>query len=176
MLAEVIEKLKRRLGTLRVGDPLDKNTDVGAINSGPQLATIQRYLKEGTAEGATMHQPSTCPLPEKGFWCQPCFFSDVQPNHVIAREEIFGPVLAVMSFRTPEEAISRANDSRFGLAAGVWTDKGSKIFEIASRLQAGVVWLNTYNQFDATSPFGGVKESGFGREGGLHGLRGYLKF
>jgi aldehyde dehydrogenase (NAD+) len=176
VLAEVIEKLKRRLGTLRVGDPLDKNTDVGAINSGPQLATIQRYLKEGTAEGATMHQPSTCPLPEKGFWCQPCFFSDVQPNHVIAREEIFGPVLAVMSFRTPEEAISRANDSRFGLAAGVWTDKGSKIFEIASRLQAGVVWLNTYNQFDATSPFGGVKESGFGREGGLHGLRGYLKF
>ncbi|MDA1025029.1 MAG: aldehyde dehydrogenase family protein [Planctomycetota bacterium] len=176
VLAEVIEKLKRRLGTLRVGDPLDKNTDVGAINSGPQLATIQRYLKEGTAEGATMHQPSTCPLPEKGFWCQPCFFSDVQPNHVIAREEIFGPVLAVMSFRTPEEAISRANDSRFGLAAGVWTDKGSKIFEIASRLQAGVVWLNTYNQFDATSPFGGVKESGFGREGGLHGLRGYLQF
>jgi aldehyde dehydrogenase (NAD+) len=176
VLAEVIEKLKRRLGTLRVGDPLDKNTDVGAINSGPQLATIQRYLKEGTAEGATMHQPSTCPLPEKGFWCQPCFFSDVQPNHVIAREEIFGPVLAVMSFRTPEEAISRANDSRFGLAAGVWTDKGSKIFEIASRLQAGVVWLNTYNQFDATSPFGGVKESGFGLEGGLHGLRGYLKF
>ncbi|MDA0297039.1 MAG: aldehyde dehydrogenase family protein [Planctomycetota bacterium] len=176
VLAEVIEKLKRRLGTLRVGDPLDKNTDVGAINSGPQLATIQRYLKEGTAEGATMHQPSTCPLPEKGFWCQPCFFSDVQPNHAIAREEIFGPVLAVMSFRTPEEAISRANDSRFGLAAGVWTDKGSKIFEIASRLQAGVVWLNTYNQFDATSPFGGVKESGFGREGGLHGLRGYLQF
>ena len=176
VLAEVIEKLKRRLGTLRVGDPLDKNTDVGAINSGPQLATIQRYLKEGTAEGATMHQPSSSSLPEKGFWCQPCFFSDVQPNHVIAREEIFGPVLAVMSFRTPEEAIRRANDSRFGLAAGVWTDKGSKIFEIASKLQAGVVWLNTYNRFDATSPFGGVKESGFGREGGLHGLRGYLKF
>ena len=175
VLPEVIEKLERRLGTLRVGDPLDKNTDVGAINSGPQLATIQRYLAEGTEEGATMHQPNSTSLPDKGFWCQPCFLSDVQPNHVIAREEIFGPVLAVMSFRTPEEAISRANDTRFGLAAGVWTDKGSKIFEIASRLQAGVVWLNTYNRFDATSPFGGVKESGFGREGGLHGLRGYLK-
>ena len=174
VLPEVIAKLERRLGTLRVGDPLDKNTDVGAINSGPQLATIQRYLTEGPAEGATMHQPSTTPLPDKGFWCQPCFLSDVQPNHVIAREEIFGPVLAVMSFRTPEEAISRANDTRFGLAAGVWTDKGSKIFEVASRLQAGVLWLNTYNRFDATSPFGGVKESGFGREGGLHGLRGYL--
>jgi aldehyde dehydrogenase (NAD+) len=176
VLPEVIGKLKRRLETLRVGDPLDKNTDVGAINSGPQLATIQRYLKEGTAEGATMHESSTCPLPDKGFWCRPCFLSDVQPNHVVAREEIFGPVLAVMSFRTPEEAINRANDTRFGLAAGVWTDKGSKIFEIASKLQAGVVWLNTYNRFDATSPFGGVKESGFGREGGLHGLRGYLKF
>ena len=175
VLPEVIEKLERRLGTLRVGDPLDKTTDVGAINSGPQLATIQRYLAEGTEEGATMHQPNSTSLPDKGFWCQPCFLSDVQPNHVIAREEIFGPVLAVMSFRTPEEAISRANDTRFGLAAGVWTDKGSKIFEIASRLQAGVVWLNTYNRFDATSPFGGVKESGFGREGGLHGLRGYLK-
>ena len=175
VLPEVIEKLERRLGTLRVGDPLDKNTDVGAINSGPQLATIQRYLAEGTEEGATMHRPNSGSLPDKGFWCQPCFLSDVQPNHVIAREEIFGPVLAVMSFRTPEEAISRANDTRFGLAAGVWTDKGSKIFEVASRLQAGVVWLNTYNRFDATSPFGGVKESGFGREGGLHGLRGYLK-
>ena len=175
VLPEVIEKLERRLGTLRVGDPLDKNTDVGAINSGPQLATINRYLAEGTEEGATMHRPNSSSLPEKGFWCQPCFLSDVQPNHVIAREEIFGPVLAVMSFRTPEEAISRANDTRFGLAAGVWTDKGSKIFEVASKLQAGVVWLNTYNRFDATSPFGGVKESGFGREGGLHGLRGYLK-
>ena len=175
VLPEVIEKLERRLGTLRVGDPLDKNTDVGAINSGPHLATINRYLAEGTEEGATMHRPNSSSLPEKGFWCQPCFLSDVQPNHVIAREEIFGPVLAVMSFRTPEEAISRANDTRFGLAAGVWTDKGSKIFEVASKLQAGVVWLNTYNRFDATSPFGGVKESGFGREGGLHGLRGYLK-
>ena len=174
VLAEVISKLERRLSTLRVGDPLDKNTDVGAINSSAQLATIRDYLERGKAEGATMHEPSDAALPEKGHWCRPCFLSDVQPSHVVAREEIFGPVLAVMSFRTPEEAISRANDTRFGLAAGVWTDKGSKIFEIASRLQAGVVWLNTYNRFDATSPFGGVKESGFGREGGLHGLRGYL--
>ncbi|MCP4893614.1 MAG: aldehyde dehydrogenase family protein, partial [Actinomycetales bacterium] len=131
VLSEVITRLERRLSTLRVGDPLDKNTDVGAINSGSQLATIRDYLERGRAEGATMHEPSDATLPEKGHWCRPCFLSDVQPSHVVAREEIFGPVLAVMSFRTPEEAISRANDTRFGLAAGVWTDKGSKIFEIA---------------------------------------------
>lgn len=175
VMEEVIAKLDRRLATLRVGDPLDKNTDVGAINSADQLKTIDGYLDQGVAEGAIRHEPNACDLPSKGHWCRPTFLTGVQPNHVVAREEIFGPVLAVMSFRTPEEAIRRANDTRFGLAAGVWTDKGSKIFEIASRLQAGVVWLNTYNRFDATSPFGGVKESGFGREGGLHGLRGYLK-
>ena len=174
VMDEVVEKLERRLGTLRVGDPLDKNTDVGAINSAGQLQTITGYLDQGVAEGATRHEPNRCELPKKGNWCRPTFLTGVQPSHVVAREEIFGPVLAVMSFRTPEEAIRRANDTRFGLAAGVWTDKGSKIFEIASRLQAGVVWLNTYNRFDATSPFGGVKESGYGREGGLHGLRGYL--
>lgn len=175
VLDEVVEKLDRRLGTLRVGDPLDKNTDVGAINSAGQLETIKGYLDQGVSEGATRHEPNRCELPKKGHWCRPTFLTGVQPSHVVAREEIFGPVLAVMSFRTPEEAIRRANDTRFGLAAGVWTDKGSKIFDIASRLQAGVVWLNTYNRFDATSPFGGVKESGFGREGGLHGLRGYLR-
>ena len=175
VLEEVVEKLDRRLGTLRVGDPLDKNTDVGAINSAGQLQTINGYLDQGVSEGATRHEPNRCELPKKGNWCRPTFLTGVQPSHVVAREEIFGPVLAVMSFRTPEEAIRRANDTRFGLAAGVWTDKGSKIFEIACRLQAGVVWLNTYNRFDATSPFGGVKESGYGREGGLHGLRGYLK-
>ena len=175
VLDEVVTKLERRLETLRVGDPLDKNTDVGAINSAGQLETIRGYLDRGVDEGAVRHEPNTCKLPSKGFWCRPTFLTGVQPSHVVAREEIFGPVLAVMSFRTPEEAIRRANDSRFGLAAGVWTDKGSKIFDVASRLQAGVVWLNTYNRFDATSPFGGVKESGFGREGGLHGLRGYLK-
>ncbi len=175
VLDEVITKLDRRLATLRVGDPLDKNTDVGAINSKGQLDTIRGYLDQGVAEGATRHEPCDCVLPKRGFWCRPTFLTGVQPDHTVAREEIFGPVLAVMSFRTPEEAIRRANDTRYGLAAGVWTDKGSKIFDIASRLQAGVVWLNTYNRFDATSPFGGVKESGFGREGGLHGLRGYLE-
>ena len=175
VMDEVIAKLDRRLSTLRVGDPLDKNTDVGAINSRGQLDTIRGYLDQGVEEGATRHEPNACDLPGKGFWCRPTFLTGVQPDHTVAREEIFGPVLAVMSFRTPEEAIRRANDTRFGLAAGVWTDKGSKIFEIAGRLNAGVVWLNTYNRFDATSPFGGVKESGFGREGGLHGLRGYLE-
>ena len=155
--------------------PYDIVTDVGAINSASQLEIINGYLDQGVSEGANRHEPNRCDLPKKGNWCRPTFLTGVQPSHVVAREEIFGPVLAVMSFRTPEEAIRRANDTRFGLAAGVWTDKGSKIFEIASRLQAGVVWLNTYNRFDATSPFGGVKESGYGREGGLHGLRGYLK-
>ena len=159
---------------LRVGDPLDKNTDVGAINSADQLDIIRGYVKCGVEEGATLHESGNCTLPGKGYWFKPTFLTGVQPAHRVAREEIFGPVLSVMSFRTAEEALQRANDSRYGLAAGVWTDKGSKIFEMASRLQAGVVWLNTYNRFDATSPFGGVKESGFGREGGLHGLRAYL--
>jgi len=174
VLDEVIAKLTTRLASLRVGDPLDKNTDVGAINSSAQLATIRGYLEAGASDGATLHEVNGCALPDTGYWCRPCFFSGVQPSSVIAREEIFGPVVAVLCFRTPEEAVSRANDSPYGLAAGVWTDKGSKIFEVASRLQAGVVWLNTYNKFDPTSPFGGVKESGFGREGGRHGLGAYL--
>ena len=164
--------------SLRIGDPLDKNTDIGAINSKAQLATIHKYLDAGTSEGAKLNEPGreakSQALPAKGFWCRPCFFTDVQPSHVIAREEIFGPVLAVMSFRTPEEAITRANNTPYGLAAGVWTDKGSKMFEIARKLKAGVIWCNTYNKFDAASPFGGFKESGFGREGGMHGLRAYV--
>jgi aldehyde dehydrogenase (NAD+) len=174
VLDEVTTKLQHRMSMLRVGDPLDKNTDVGAINSKSQLKTIESYLAIGADEGAVLHEHE-CSLPSKGFWCRPSFLTNVQPAHRISREEIFGPVLAVMSFRTPEEALERANDSRYGLAAGVWTDKGSKIFEIASKLSAGIVWLNTYNRFDAGSPFGGVKESGFGREGGIHGLRGYLR-
>jgi aldehyde dehydrogenase (NAD+) len=175
VLGEVTQRLERRLKSLRVGDPLDKNTDVGAINSAAQLETITRYIDAGRAEGATLHEVNTSTLPERGSWRRPCFFTGVQPSHTIAREEIFGPVLAVMSFRTPDEAITRANNSPYGLAAGVWTDKGSKIFEIASRLQAGVVWLNTYNKFDPASPFGGFKQSGFGREGGMHGLRAYVR-
>lgn len=174
VLDTVTAKLRDRMGTLRVGDPLDKNTDVGAINSKAQLATIEKYLGHGVAEGAERHDCNTAPLPERGYFCRPCFFTGVQPSHTIAREEIFGPVLAVMSFRTPEEAVARANNTPYGLAAGVWTDKGSKIFDVARRLDAGVVWLNTYNKFDPTSPFGGFKESGFGREGGRHGLREYL--
>ncbi len=175
VLDEVIAKLRIRLASLRVGDPLDKNTDVGAINSRMQLETIGRYVAAGQKEGAKLHEVNGYALPEKGFWCRPCFFTGVQPSHLIAREEIFGPVLAVMSFRTPEEAISRANNTPYGLAAGVWTDKGSKIFEIARQLKAGVVWLNTYNRFDPASPFGGFKESGFGREGGLQGLKAYVE-
>src|SRR5262245_52838206 len=175
ILDEVIAKLTHRMKSLRIGDPLDKNTDIGAINSKAQLATIHKYLESGTTEGARLHEVNGQALPSKGYWCRPCFFTDVQPAHVIAREEIFGPVLAVMSFRTPEEALTRANNTPYGLAAGVWTDKGSKIFEIARKLKAGVIWCNTYNRFDPASPFGGYKESGFGREGGMHGLRGYVK-
>ncbi|MEO1716397.1 MAG: aldehyde dehydrogenase family protein [Planctomycetota bacterium] len=171
---EVIAKLKRRMGELRVGDPLDKNTDVGAINSAAQLATIERYVEAGKAEGGSFWQADG-DVPAAGNWCRPCLFEGVQPSAVVAREEIFGPVLAVMTFRTPAEAIQRANNTPYGLAAGVWTDKGSKIFEVARQLDAGVVWLNTYNKFDAASPFGGFKESGFGREGGVHGLRGYVR-
>jgi len=171
---QVARRLKLRLASLRVGDPMDKNTDLGAINSREQLVKINRYLALGAEEGAELHSPNGSRLPAKGFFCRPAFFTGVQPSHLIAREEIFGPVLAVMTFRTPEEAILRANNSPYGLAAGVWTDKGSKILQIAKQLEAGVVWLNTYNQFDAASPFGGYKESGFGREGGVHGLRGYV--
>jgi aldehyde dehydrogenase (NAD+) len=174
ILVEVIDKLAQRMRHLRLGDPLDKNTDVGAINSAVQLEKIHRLMETGRREGAAMHEIDGDPLPPQGFWCRPCFFTDVQPSHTIAREEIFGPVLAVMSFRTPEEAVSRANNSPYGLSAGVWTDKGSKIFQIARRLQAGVVWCNTFNRFDATSPFGGYTESGFGREGGRQGLAGYV--
>jgi aldehyde dehydrogenase (NAD+) len=175
ILEEVIHKLTRRLSTLRVGDPLDKNTDLGAVNSKEQLKTVERYIRCGVAEGAELHQTNTGELPAKGYWCNPCFFTDVQPSHTIAREEIFGPVLSIMTFRTPEEAISRANNSPYGLAAGVWTDKGAKIFEVAKKLDAGIVWCNTYNKFDAASPFGGFKESGFGREGGMQGLRPYVR-
>ncbi len=175
VLEEVVRRLEHRVASLRVGDPLDKNTDVGAINSAEQLRTIRGYLDVAAREGATLHEVNHSPLPEKGFWCRPAFFTGVQPAHVIAREEIFGPVLAVMSFRTPEEAIARANDTPYGLSAGVWSDKGSKIFEVAGRLKAGVVWCNTYNRFDPAAPFGGYRESGFGREGGPQGLRAYVR-
>lgn len=175
IVGEVIQKLTHRLASLRVGDPLDKNTDLGAINSKAQLETVQQYIREGVDEGAQLHEVHQDRLPSKGYWCHPCFFTDVQPSHTIAREEIFGPVLSVMTFRTPEEVLLRANNSPYGLAAGIWTDKGSKIFEIAKQLDAGVIWCNTYNKFDAASPFGGFKESGFGREGGLQGLRPYIR-
>lgn len=176
IVEEVVRKLEWRMKSLRVGDPLDKNTDVGAINSAEQLARIRQYLDVGPKEGAKLHEvQGDSDLPERGYWCRPCFFTGVQPSHVIAREEIFGPVLAVMTFRTPKEAIERANNTRYGLAAGVWTDKGAKIFDIATKLKAGVVWCNTYNKFDAGSPFGGFKESGFGREGGMQGLRAYVQ-
>ncbi|MBX3409098.1 MAG: aldehyde dehydrogenase family protein [Phycisphaeraceae bacterium] len=174
ILDDVIARLTTRMASLRVGDPLDKNTDIGAINSAAQRERVEHYTRLGVQEGATLHDVNRCVLPAKGFWCRPSFFTGVQPSHTIAREEIFGPVLSVMSFRTPEEAITRANNSPYGLAAGVWTDKGSKIFDTASKLRAGVVWCNTYNKFDPASPFGGYKESGFGREGGVHGLRPYV--
>ena len=174
VLNEVRKKLELRLASLRVGDPLDKNTDVGAINSKEQRDRIEHYLKLGVEEGAELCTPGVSSLPSKGYWCKPCFFANVQPSHTIAREEIFGPVLALMSFRTVEEAISKANNTPYGLAAGIWTDKGSKVLEVAKKLQAGVVWCNTYNKFDPASPFGGFKESGFGREGGVHGLRAYV--
>jgi len=175
ILEPFVAALRDRMAQLRVGDPLDKNTDIGAINSREQLDRIRSLVAAGQEEGAILHDVQASPLPSKGWWFPPCFFTGVQPSHLVAREEIFGPVLAVMSFRTPEEAIRRANSTPYGLAAGIWTDKGSKIFDIAQRLEAGVVWCNTYNQFDAASPFGGVKESGFGREGGLQGLRAYAK-
>lgn len=169
-----VEKLKRRLSTLRVGDPLDKNTDVGAINSAEQLARISELVEAGQQEGAEMYQPD-CVLPRNGFWFRPTLFTGVSQSHRIAQEEIFGPVLSIMSFRTPEEAVEKANNTPYGLSAGVWTSKGSRILWMADRLKAGVVWANTYNKFDPASPFGGYKESGFGREGGRHGLLPYLK-
>ncbi len=169
----VIRKLRDRIATLRVGNPLDKNTDIGAINSRMQLDKIHELVDSGLQQGAELVQPR-CKLPEKGYWYPPSFFTGVTASHRIAQEEIFGPVLSVMTFRTPDEAIERANNTIYGLSAGIWTDKGSKIFKMASKLRAGVVWANTFNKFDPTSPFGGYKESGFGREGGLHGLMPYL--
>lgn len=172
---EVVRKLKDRLETLIVGDPLDKNTDIGAINSKEQLNTINKYLKIGQSEGAEMYQPSG-DLPSKGFFCRPTIFTNVAQSNRIAQEEIFGPVLTIQSFRTDDEVIEKANNTPYGLSAGVWTDKGSKIFNLTTKLRAGVVWANTFNQFDPVSPFGGYKESGYGREGGLHGLYPYIKF
>ena len=169
----LIEKLKRRLGTLRLGDPLDKNTDIGAINSRDQLEKIRRLVGIGVEEGAELYQPA-CEIPDRGFFYPPTVFTGVSQSHRIAQEEIFGPVLSVMTFRTPAEAVTKANNTPFGLSAGVWTEKGSRILWMADRLQAGVVWANTFNRFDPTSPFGGYKESGFGREGGRHGLEAYV--
>ncbi|MBA4149221.1 MAG: aldehyde dehydrogenase family protein [Verrucomicrobia bacterium] len=171
----VIRKLRNRMQTLRVGNPLDKNTDIGAINSKPQLDKIRELVQSGMDEGAEMNQCG-CALPAKGYWFAPTILTNVTMSHRVAQEEIFGPVLSVMTFRTPEEAIERANNTPYGLSAGVWTDKGSKIFKIVNKLRAGVVWANTYNKFDPTSPFGGYKESGFGREGGVQGLAAYTKF
>jgi len=171
----VVEKLKKRMATLRVGDPLDKNTDVGAINSRMQLDKIEELVAIGTAEGAEIYQPP-CRLPEKGYWFAPTVFTNVAQSYRIAQEEIFGPVLSVLTFRTPDEAVEKANNTPYGLSAGVWTEKGSRILWMTERLRAGVVWANTFNRFDPTSPFGGYKESGFGREGGLHGLEPYLDF
>jgi aldehyde dehydrogenase (NAD+) len=171
---EVVDRLKRRLASLRVGDPMDKNTDLGAINSAAQLGRISELTQAGEDEGATRWSLD-CELPERGYWFAPTVFTDVQTSHRVAREEIFGPVLSVLTFRTPEEAVAKANNTPYGLSAGVWTDKGSKILWTADRLRAGVVWANTFNKFDATSPFGGFKESGYGREGGRHGLEAYVR-
>ena len=169
----IIRKLRDRIGTLRVGNPLDKNTDVGAINSRAQLEKIQELVESGVEEGAEMFQ-SACSVPDRGFWFRPTFFTGVAQSSRIAQEEIFGPVLSVLTFRTPEEAIEKANNTPYGLSAGVWTEKGSRILKMSQKLRAGVVWANTYNKFDPSSPFGGYKESGFGREGGLHGLAPYV--
>jgi acyl-CoA reductase-like NAD-dependent aldehyde dehydrogenase len=171
---ELLAKLKRRMSTLRVGDPLDKNTDIGAINSAEQLARIRELSEVGESEGAGRWSPA-CELPQHGFWFPPTLFTGVTQAHRIAREEIFGPVLSVLTFRTPAEAVEKANNTPYGLSAGVWTEKGSRILAMADRLRAGVVWANTFNKFDPTSPFGGYQESGYGREGGRHGLEAYLK-
>ncbi|WP_030210325.1 aldehyde dehydrogenase family protein [Streptomyces sp. NRRL S-87] len=170
---ELLDSLKRRLSTLRLGDPLDKNTDIGAINSEEQLARITALADAGEAEGAERWSPA-CELPESGYWFAPTLFTNVTQAHTIARDEIFGPVLSVLTFRTPDEAVAKANNSQYGLSAGIWTEKGSRILAVAGKLRAGVVWANTFNKFDPTSPFGGYKESGFGREGGRHGLEAYL--
>jgi aldehyde dehydrogenase (NAD+) len=174
VLDAVLDKLKRRLRTLRVGDPMDKNTDLGAINSAEQLARITELVDSGVAQGAERWSPE-CSLPERGYWFAPTVFTGVSQSHRIAREEIFGPVLSVLTFRTPDEALAKANNTPYGLSAGVWTEKGSRILWMAERLRAGVVWANTFNRFDPASPFGGYKESGFGREGGRHGLAAYLR-
>jgi len=171
---DLLVRLKRRMATLRVGDPLDKNTDVGAINSAEQLARIQALVAIGDEEGAERWAPSY-DLPGTGFWFPPTLFTGVTQAHRVAREEIFGPVLSVLTFRTPAEAVQKANNTPYGLSAGIWSEKGSLILKVASQLRAGVVWANTFNKFDPTSPFGGYQESGYGREGGRHGLASYLK-
>jgi aldehyde dehydrogenase (NAD+) len=171
----VIKKLKHRLRSLRVGDPLDKNTDVGAINSKMQLNKIKELVQSGIDEGCDIYQ-SSCNLPERGYWFKPTFFTNVAQSNKIAQEEIFGPVLSILTFRTPKEAIEKANNTQYGLSAGIWTDKGSKIFKMVGGVNAGVIWSNTYNRFNPASPFGGYKESGFGREGGLQGLKEYLNY
>ena len=171
---EVVDRLKTRLSTLRLGDPLDKNTDIGAINSREQLDRIRELSNVGDAEGAE-RWTAECVIPENGFWFAPTIFTNVSTSHRIAREEIFGPVLSVLTFRTPAEAISKANNTPYGLSAGIWSDKGSRILAVADKLKAGVVWANTFNKFDPASPFGGYKESGYGREGGRHGLAAYLE-
>jgi aldehyde dehydrogenase (NAD+) len=169
----VVDRLRRRLASLRLGDPLDKNTDIGAVNSPEQLDKITRLSAAGEAEGARRWSPP-CRLPDRGYWFAPTIFTGVSQSHRIAREEIFGPVLSVLTFRTPEEAVAKANNTPYGLSAGAWTEKGSRILWLAQRLRAGVIWANTYNRFDPASPFGGYQESGFGREGGRHGLAAYL--
>ena len=171
---EVIQKLKDRMETLIVGDPMDKNTDIGAINSRMQLERIEAYLDIGQQEGGSMHQ-SSCSVPDTGYWCRPTIFTGVSQSNRVVQEEIFGPVLAIQTFRTYSEAVSKANNTPYGLSGGVWTDKGSKIFKMTQSLRAGVVWANTFNKFDPTSPFGGYKESGVGREGGMHGIDAYVK-
>ncbi|WP_164703121.1 aldehyde dehydrogenase family protein [Modestobacter sp. KNN46-3] len=171
---DVVASLQRRIGTLRVGDPMDKNTDLGAINSAEQLARIRELTAYGETEGATCWQPEG-DLPDRGFWFKPTVFTDVSPAHRIARDEVFGPVLSVMTFRTPDEAVAKANNSTYGLSAGVWSEKGSRILKITDQLRAGVVWANTFNELDPTSPFGGYKQSGYGREGGRQGLAAYLR-
>ncbi|MFE5820100.1 aldehyde dehydrogenase family protein [Streptomyces sp. NPDC056479] len=170
---ELLESLKRRLSTLRLGDPLDKNTDIGAINSEEQLSRITTLVEQGESEGAERWSPA-CDIPESGYWFAPTLFTNVTQAHRVARDEIFGPVLSVLTFRTPDEAVAKANNTPYGLSAGIWTEKGSRILAVANKLRAGVVWSNTFNKFDPTSPFGGYKESGFGREGGRHGLEAYL--
>ena len=171
---EVVQKLKDRMETLIVGDPLDKNTDIGAINSATQLETIESYLRLGQEEGAEMHQ-SSCAVPDRGYWCRQTIFTGVSQSNRIVQEEIFGPVLAIQTFRTLEEGLTKANNTPYGLSGGVWTDKGAKIFKLTQSVRAGVIWANTFNKFDPTSPFGGYKESGVGREGGMHGLAAYVR-